>query len=736
MNTKAKWICSAENWDEACLEFYRNIKINGKIKRAILSVSAVGLYCPFINGTRIGNELYTPYFTAYDKRTQFQSYDVTEYLNDDNELCILASEGWAIGNLVAIQGFHHRYAEKISVIFSLEVVKEDGEVDVFLSDTDVKVRTSRVLSSSIYNGEHIDMTATPRELGNALLSEVFTTLVPQEGEKVLERETLYPVKLIITPKGERVIDFGQNMVGYVKVTANGKRGDKIALSHAEILDKNGNFYTENLRSAKAQISYVLSGDGTETFKPTFTWQGFRFVRIDEYPTDEISLCDFEGIVVYSNIRRSSVFSCGNQKINQLYSNIIWGQKGNFIDIPTDCPQRDERIGWTGDAQIFARAAAINFDVERFFRKWLRDLALEQYEDGLVGQYIPTCRLQHACRAIAAWGDAATICPWEIYLAYGNKELLLELFPTMKKWVDFVHGAGSEEFLWIGGAVYGDWLALDDEEAIAELKPTKGKTDHDYIASAFFAYSTSLLIRAGHVLGINVSEYETLLQNVKNAIKQRYFEDGVPAYRSQTAYALALRFDLCEEKDKKRAGEILAELVRANGNRLTTGFVATAHLLHALSESGQAKTAYDLLLQEKFPSWLYSVNKGATTIWEHWDGILEDGNIWSAKMNSFNHYSYGSVCDWLFGAVAGIKCLDDGAGYRHVSIAPQPDSRLGFVNYSIDTRAGKIQSGWRYLEDGTVRYEIEIPCDTKGEICLPDGRKYTLNGGIYTFYTET
>ena len=325
MITKAKWICSAENWDEACFEFYRNIKINGKIEKATLSVSAVGLYCPFINGTRIGNELYTPYFTAYDKRTQFQSYDVTEYLREENELCILASEGWAIGNLVAIKGIHHRYADKISVIFSLEVVKEDGEVEVFLSDTDVKVRTSHVLSSSIYNGEQVDMTATPREIGNAIPSEVVTTLVPQEGDQVLERETLYPVKLIITPKGERVIDFGQNMVGYVKVTAKGKRGDRITLSHAEILDKDGNFYTENLRSAKAQTSYVLSGEGKETFKPTFTWQGFRFVRIDEYPTEDISLCDFEGIVVYSNIRRSSFFSCGSQKINQLYSNIIWGQ---------------------------------------------------------------------------------------------------------------------------------------------------------------------------------------------------------------------------------------------------------------------------------------------------------------------------------------------------------------------------------------------------------------------------
>jgi alpha-L-rhamnosidase len=277
---------------------------------------------------------------------------------------------------------------------------------------------------------------------------------------------------------------------------------------------------------------------------------------------------------------------------------LWGQKGNFVDIPTDCPQRDERLGWTGDAQIFVRTAAINFDVEKIFKKWLRDLVLEQGEDGIVGLFVPYCNLDYPGRAVAAWGDAVTICPWEIYLAYGDREMLEECYPSMKKWVDFVRREGDEEFLWLGGGKLGDWLALDDEKAMMSRRPTKGNTDPDFIASAFFAYSTSLLIRAGRVLEKDVSEYECLLENIKSAIRKRFFEDRVPKDKTQTAYALALRFGLCE--DAQNAGDILARLVRANGNRLTTGFVATPHLLHALSESGHSDTAYDLLLQESFP----------------------------------------------------------------------------------------------------------------------------------------
>ena len=733
MIDKAKWIRSAETWDEACFEFYKDIYFDKKVQKAMLFVTAIGLYKAYINGKAVSDERFTPYFTSYDKRLQYQRYDVTDLIREKTRLSILAAEGWAIGNIMPLPGVHHRYSDHIAIRFALEIEYESGDKTVFISDEDVVVRTTHIVSSSIYNGETVDMTVPVRELGNAVLSDVSTTLIPQEGVQVHEQEVVYPQGLIITPKGERVIDFGQNMVGYVEITTEGKRGECIVLSHGEILDKDGNFYNENLRSAKQRTKYVLSGEGRETFKPSFSWQGFRYIRLDEYPYDDVELSAFRGIVVYSDMERSSWFTCGNDKINQLYSNILWGQKGNFIDIPSDCPQRDERVGWTGDAQVFVRTAAINFDVETFFRKWMRDLVLEQSEKGLVGLFVPSCRLEMPRKAIAAWGDAVTVCPWEIYLAYGNRDVLEEHYPAMKKWVDFLHDYGDEEFLWIGGGHHGDWLALDDEEAMMSRVPTKGNTTPDFLASMFFAYSTSLLIRAGRVLEKDVSEYERLLVNIKAAVRGRYFENGLPRDKTQTAYALALRFDICE--DKRRAGDVLAELVRANGNRLTTGFVATPHLLHALSENGHTDTAYELLLQERFPSWLYSVNNGATTIWEHWDGIREDGSVWDKLMNSYNHYAYGAVCDWIFGVAAGIKCLDDGAGYRHITLEPHTDKRLGFVNYAINTRAGRLSSSWRYVSETTARFEFEIPGATVAELTLPSGEKQTLRGGIHTFFVN-
>ena len=732
MNSLAKWIASPENYLEGCSEFYFDIKEKkSEIVSAKLSASALGIYKPYVNGSAISSQLFTPYFTAYNKRIQYQTYDITDMLNGGDSISFLVGEGWAVGNFIAVPGINHRYSDKIALIFSLEIELKDGNIRIYASDESVKVRTSHVTHSSVYNGETVDMTVEIRELGHAVGFNYHKNLIPQEGEEVHEREIVYPVKLITTPKGERVIDFGQNMVGYVEVSTRGKRGDRIVISHAEILDKEGNFYTANLRSAKQLNTYVLSGEDSETFKPTLSWQGFRYIRLDEYPSESIDLADFRGIVVYSDIERSSYFNCGNALINQLYSNVIWGQKGNFVDIPTDCPQRDERLGWTGDAQVFVKTAAINFDVEKFFKKWMRDIVAEQSEDGLVGMYVPYFNIDHPKRAVAAWGDACVICPFEIYLAYGDREMLEYHYPSMKKWVDYIHKSGNEEFLWNGGSMFGDWLALDDEVALKSKKPTTGNTDTNFVAAAFFAYSTSLLIRTERILGYDTAEHEELLKNIKSAIRERFLENGVPKQRYQTAYTLALRFGLCE--DNAAAAEILDQLVKNNGNRLTTGFVCTPHLLHALSENGYHKTAYDLLLQEKFPSWLYSVLNGATTIWEHWDGIREDGSVWNESMNSYNHYSYGAVFDWVFGVAAGIKVLDDGAGYKHITISPIPDERLGFIDYTINTRSGKVKSAWRYINGGMVRYEIEIPEGTVAEVALPNGRKYTLGGGSYTFY---
>ena len=723
----AKWIKASGNKEEACYVFYTDFEIDKKIKSAILKVSAMGLYAAYINKKRIGNELFTPYWTEHKIHTQYQTYDVSDMLRTKNELSIECAEGWAVGYIRTGAEHRNHYAKNISTIFSLMLTFDDGTELCINSDENVKVRTSQILSSSLYHGETVDRTAEIRELGNALIdNSVHTKLVAQIGEKVTEQDILYPVELITTPKGEKVIDFGQNLAGYVEVHAQGSRGERIVIRHAEVLDSDGNFYTENLRTARQQNVYVLSGK-EEWFKPSFSWQGFRYIRLDEYPSDKVNLADFKAIAVHSDMERTGDFECGNEKINQLYHNIIWGQKSNFIDVPTDCPQRDERLGWTGDAQVFVRTAAINFDVERFFEKWLIDLAAGQFADGGVGWQVPSSNLNYPENVSSGWGDAATICPWEIYMAYGNKKILINQFDSMKKWVDYMHNFGEEEYLWVGGKQFGDWLGMDNPN-----DPLRGATSKDLISSAFFAYSTALVIKAGIAIGRDVSEYEELYKNIVDAFRKRFIKDGVPTEKTQTAYAIALHFDLTPDKEKTAKG--LADLIRENGTRLTTGFIGTPYLLHALSENGYTDIAYDLLFRENIPSWMYQVNNGATTVWEHWDSIKEDGTFWDTSMNSFNHYAYGSVYDWIFGVSAGIKVLEDGAGYRHILIKPTPDKRLGFVKAGIKTRLGRLSCRWNYRDD-KLHYEFTIPCGTVAEIELPDGTRKTLSGGKYSFVTK-
>lgn len=606
----------------------------------------------------------------------------------------------------------------------LSVKISRGSRSSILSDERIKVRTSHIIKSSIYHGETVDKTALKHELGYALTdANVKTKLLPQYGEKVLEQDFISPVSLITTPKGERVIDFGQNLAGYVQIIIEGTRGSVIEISHAEVLDKDGNFYTDNLRAAKAKNIYILSGKSREILKPTFSWQGFRYIRLDTFPFKDIDLSCFKAISVYSDIKRTGSFICGNTKINRLYHNIIWGQKSNFIDVPTDCPQRNERYGWTGDAQVFVRTAAINFDVEKFFSKWLLDLAAEQLDNGAVMALVPTVNTK--TRISAAWADASVICPWEIYMAYGNKQILQNQFESMKKWVDYVHNFGKEEYLWLGGDHFGDWLAMDNTDG-----SYIGATSVDYIASAFFAHSTDLTIKAGKVLGYDMSTYESLYKNIVTAFQHKFIKNDLPISKTQTAYALALCFKLCTNAPKVADG--LAKFVRDNGTKLTTGFVGTPYLLHALSENGYSSIAFDLLLQEDFPSWLYSVNHGATTMWEHWDGIKQDGTFWSKDMNSFNHYAYGAVYDWIFGVAAGIKPLEDDAGYKHILLKPHPDKRIGFLEAAIETRFGKLSSRW-YYDNDKVRFEFDIPTESTAEIVLPDGTHNTVIGGKHIFF---
>lgn len=747
MKTGAKWICSPK--EANVVDFYKKIALSGKVKKATLGASAMGLYLVRINGKRITDSLLNPGWTSYHVRTQYQTYDVTAFLGGKSaEISVTAAEGWAVGDLTW-KGRHHVFSDTVSVIAWLDVEYADGREEHFATDDTWGVRTSKILYSEIYHGETVDPTARIKKLGTAELSRVKTKLIPQVGKLIHEHERIAPKEFIITPKGERVIDFGQNMTGYVEVRIKGERGGRIVMTHAEVLDTEGNFYNENLRSARSRNEYILSG-GEDVFKPTFSFQGFRYIRLDEYPFEEVDLNCFTAVAVYSDMERTGFFSCGNAKVNQLYHNVLWGQRSNYLDVPTDCPQRDERLGWTGDAQVFCRAGAYNFGVHDFFRKWLGDMAAEQSlrNDGGVPIVVPDALQRGA--VCCAWGDAAGIIPWEVYLAYGDKKMLAEHFPMMKKWVEYIRHAGTKEYLWVDRWHYGDWLAMD-----GVVGGDTGATQKDLIASAYYARETDILVKAGKLLGKDMSEYEELYRHILDAFHDNFIENGLPCMSkhislrdeknrkeqaiikpiTQTTLAMILHFHLYRGEDERKSmADCLAKIIHENGDRINTGFVGTPYILHALSENGYTDLAYALLLQEKMPSWLYSVNHGATTMWERWNCINEDGSFSSVGMTSFNHYAYGAVADWLYGVCAGINSLPDGAGYKHIALAPKPSKNLGFVNCRIKTVSGEVISNWYYSGE-FIHYEFSVPAGTVAELTLPDGRKETLCGGEYIFTTK-
>lgn len=738
MKITAKWITSPKEMNGAVVTFCKEFRPQKTLKKATVSASSIGVYAFYLNGKRVGKGVLAPGWTSYHHRVQYQTYDITDLLGDENRFEFGVGTGWAVGHI----GYAHTkqfFFDHTALIARIELLYTDGTSERFGSDESWQVYTSQVLTSEIYHGETVDLTAPVELIGNAVACEIKTKLVPQIGEWITEAERIAPVEVIRTPKGELVLDFGQNMTGYVEIKAKGTRGERIVVHHAEVLDRDGNFYRDNFRGARNENVYVLSG-GEDLFKPTYCFQGFRYIRLTEYPFESVNLDDFRAIAVHSELKRTGYFSSGNEKINQLYHNILWGQKSNYLDIPTDCPQRDERLGWTGDAQIFFRAAVFNYDVERFFEKWMGDVALEQHKDGGIGGIVPHCLKGHETRVSAAWGDVATIIPWQLYLHYGNKKLLKKHFPMMKKWVEYMRHAGEDEFLWLDGRHYGDWLAMDNDPDKCD-----GATPTYYIASIYYLYSTSLLVKAGRVLGIDMSEYEDLYQKIRAAIRARYIQNGklcllgndwkvgdpIPTLETQTAYVMALYFGICEGEEREVFVNRLAEMIRENGTRMTTGFVGTPYLLHALSENGYTELAYELFLQEKSPSWLYSVCHGATTMWEHWNSQKEDGSFWSTQMNSFNHYAYGAVLDWMIGVCAGIKLKESAPAFEAVEIAPHPSKELGFADAVWETRGGKLRSYWYYKGD-TVYYELEIPQGTKAYLRLPSGYCEELSAGCYHF----
>ncbi|MCR4614763.1 MAG: glycoside hydrolase family 78 protein [Clostridiales bacterium] len=721
----AEWIKARRSNGLCATEFHRGFTPAGNVKSAKLSITAHGCFAASLNGNRIGEDIFAPGWTVYRKRLQYMTYDVTELIKDgENELCVGVGRGW----------FYHqkncRHAKELkgdeaALIAALTVEYEDGSEDVILTDDTWMTCRSQVVYNDMYNGETVDLTARKSPLRPAVaVNYDKEILIPAEGEPVREQERITGKRLIITPKGEKVVDFGQEVTGYVEFSASAERGTEITLQHFEMLDKNGNVYTENLRTAKAQFA-VIAGAKPFTVKPQYTFYGFRYIQV--MGLEKIDPKDFTAIVVHSEMKPTGRFSCSNELLNQFVRNVRWGQKGNFLDIPTDCPQRDERLGWTGDAEVFCRTAAINYDVRRFFDKWYNDVDAEQHEDGTITHVVPYSTVFRVGSGSPAWDDVITVLPWELYMAYGDKERLKRQYPTMKKYVDGMiekcrdrNAPPEKEFArpWINDG-YGDWLNLEiiDSDHFIE------GTNKGLIATAYLAYGLQVVIRSCKILGYDCSWYEYVLEKVKAFFRDEYMENGRMKQDIQTAITLAIVFGLTD--DLAETGRQLAENVRRMG-RLTTGFIGSTHIMDALTMVGEDKLAVDLLLRTEYPSWLYAVTMGATTIWERWNGIHPDGEFATPEMNSFNHYAYGSVFSWMFRRLAGISPVEEEPGYKKIRFVPYTDERIPRVKASLKTDHGDVGSDYEKTDSGW-RFTFRVPkgCTAEAELF---GVTYPLKSG--------
>lgn len=717
MLERSEWIKGCEKNLRGGTVYLKNFRCAAKAEKAILKITALGVYEVKLNGERVGDFILAPGWTSYSNRLQVQSYDVTDMLKTENSIEVTVGQGWrAIAN--KRDGSDFLGYRDTALISELTIVYADGRTESIVTDSSWTARESKLRYTNIYDGDIYDATFKAGSARHCICVDLEKDmLIPQEGEKIVEQERMPALQVIKTPAGETVIDFGQNMTGYVEFRIKGTPGAQATISHGETLDRDGNFYNANYRSARAQIKFICDGE-EHIYKSALTFFGFRYIRLENWP-DEIKKENFTAIVVHSDIRRTGYFECSDETVNKLFKNIIWGQKSNFLDVPTDCPQRDERLGWTGDAQVFVRTASLNFDVKRFFKKWLRDLAADQGRDGCVPHVIPN--IFDDMGGSSAWSDAAVICPWEIYRTYGDKAVLEDQFDSMKAWIDWMRER-SENGRRSGGSHFGDWLGLDSPEG-----SYKGSTPDDLIATAYYKYSTELFIKAAHALGRDVAEYENIPAEAAKAFRREYMENGRVKNATQTACVLALYFDITD--DRAATATQLNELVKRAGH-LETGFVGTPYLLHALSDNGYAETAYDLLLRREYPSWLYPISKGATTVWEHWDGIKPDGTMWSTDMNSFNHYAYGAVADWMYGAAAGINSDPDRPGFEHIIFRPVTDRRLDFVKASIDTRRGTVASEWR-RENGRIKYIFTVP-EGCGASAVIGGEKHEVGAGTHEF----
>ncbi len=711
-----KWIMPAEETGAADV-LQKQFEVPQQVVQARLYICGLGLYEAHLNGCRVGDEQMTPCCTNYDAWVQYQTYDVTALLGEHNVLQVELADGWYKGRF----GFKSRentYGDRRVLICELRCSLADGSEMVIASDESWQTLTSKVCFSNIYDGEALDDTLPNTVTGYAVEAAHMRSVRPAErlSPPVRVVERLCPAAVLTTPKGETVLDMGQNMTGRLAFKKPAL-GHKVHLQFGEVLQEDC-FYRDNLRSAKAEFTYV--SDGCEGWvSPRFTFFGFRYVKLEGF--DTVRPEDFEGEVLCSEMSRTAQIKTGNPLADRFAENVFWGQRGNFLDVPTDCPQRDERMGWTGDAQAFCGTAMYQTDCAAFYAKFMRDMLTEQQNrDGGVPHVVPAFHL--VCQPVCAWSDAACIIPWTMYTFYGDRLLLSQQYESMRLWADWIYRLDEKtggSRLWQAGFHYADWLALD----AAHPASCTGGTDRDFIASCYYYYSTLLTAKAAAVLQKEEDRalFAARAEEIRTAIRREYYTaSGKPAINTQTACVLLLQLGLADESEKPLLCARLDRLLEDARGELRTGFVGTIWLCRVLAHEGMAGRAVDLFLREEYPGWLYEVKMGATTVWERWNSMLPDGRVSDTGMNSFNHYAYGSVMEWFCRDVAGIAPMEAYPGFRRALMAPHFDPRLSGTSLTFESPCGEYHSAWTIDENNTVHWSVTIPFGAEAEVHLPSG----------------
>ncbi|MER7273887.1 family 78 glycoside hydrolase catalytic domain [Dactylosporangium sp. NPDC000244] len=709
----------------------REFEVGAGLRSARLYVTAHGLYEVELNGRRVGDDAMSPGWTVYAKHLRYYTYDVTPLLRTGgNAIGSWLGDGWYRGRLGWRGGFRNLFGSDLSLLAQLELRYDDGRTETVATDASWRAAPSPIIRTGNYDGEDYDAREEQPGWSSPGFDDATWTPVAvhrqdpavlraPSGPPVRCTEEVAPVAVLTAPSGARILDFGQNLVGRPRIRVQGPAGTTVRIRTAEVLQE-GELYTRPLRSARSTENYTLAGRGAEEWEPRFTFHGFRYAEVSGWPGDLDAAVDAGDIVArvyHTDLERTGWFACSDPMLEQLHSNVVWGMRGNFLDIPTDCPQRDERVGWTGDLQVFAPTAAFLYDVSGMLGGWLQDVAREQLPDGTIPWYVPVIPSKYMWTPIrpgAAWGDVATLTPLTMFDRYGDLAFVERQFDSARRWVDLIDRLAGPDHLWNEGFQLGDWL----DPAAPPEDPADATTDRYLVATAYFAASARAAARMAELLGRadDRAHYADLFEAVRKAFAAQYVRpDGRMTSDAQTAYSLALAFDLVPDAAERAAAAArLAELVAQAGNRIATGFVGTPLVSDALSANGHLDTAYDLLLERECPSWLYAVTQGATTVWERWDALLPDGTVNPGQMTSFNHYALGAVADWMHRVVAGLAAA--APGYREILFRPRPGGGLTSASARHITPYGEAAIAWRLTAEG-IEVDTTVPTGTTAVLDL-------------------